>query len=296
MQTIWQSGLKIQSRKQGFTIIELLVVITIVALLITLLLPSLSKAREVATHVKCAAQLRQHGIAMTAYQSDNHGYYPSFGGPAVNDYSTWVRTQGSACGCFWIMNDNTGTESYFGDYLQGGNPGYRNLQSVDYCPAINWKTWGPYVFYLGYQFGSFQTALPEGWAGYNFYPGQKFYTGGNPFDFDTRPRREDPKEILATDLLFYWALPYYSSSYNGQVLTSSPAVPWFNPHNGNSNTTMRTGQFHQLEASGAVMQPNYSDTNLTACSDSLQTYLAAYAVLVTTNANSLENGYYYRGQ
>jgi prepilin-type processing-associated H-X9-DG protein len=56
--------------------VELLVVIGIIALLISILLPSLNKARETANRVKCANNLRQIGLSITLYAGDNKGNYP----------------------------------------------------------------------------------------------------------------------------------------------------------------------------------------------------------------------------
>jgi prepilin-type N-terminal cleavage/methylation domain-containing protein len=61
------------SRAAGFTLVELLVVIAIIAVLISLLLPAMNRARNSALSVQCASNLRQLGIAMLSYASENEG-------------------------------------------------------------------------------------------------------------------------------------------------------------------------------------------------------------------------------
>ena len=70
--------MKRQNRLQskGFTLVKLLVVIGIIALLISILLPSLSKAREAANKVKCGANLKQIGQGLLLYANENNGNYP----------------------------------------------------------------------------------------------------------------------------------------------------------------------------------------------------------------------------
>lgn len=58
-------------KQKGFTLIELLVVIAIIALLLSILLPSLRKAKSHAKRVLCGTNLRQSGLGLAAYAYDN---------------------------------------------------------------------------------------------------------------------------------------------------------------------------------------------------------------------------------
>ena len=66
-----------KSRRHGYTLVELLVVVGIMAVLISILLPALTKARESAVRVNCLSNLRQVGISIALYAQENKGFVPA---------------------------------------------------------------------------------------------------------------------------------------------------------------------------------------------------------------------------
>lgn len=108
--------------RQGFSLVELLVVIAIIALLISVLLPSLGKAREVALAAVCATNMRQIGAAGIGFATEHRGRSP---GRAHR-----IRPTGSSISWVNILND----EYFKAETIQrmGRQPADRQL----YCPVI----------------------------------------------------------------------------------------------------------------------------------------------------------------
>jgi prepilin-type N-terminal cleavage/methylation domain-containing protein len=102
----------------GFTLIELLVVIAVIALLLSILMPSLSKARSIAARLRCASNLRQIDVAVRLYLEGNNDTYPcAQRDPLPNGFWLWM-------GRGW----RSFVEPYLGGNIDANNP------SVLFCP------------------------------------------------------------------------------------------------------------------------------------------------------------------
>ena len=105
-----------------FTLIELLVVIGIIAVLASMLLPSLTRSRELAKKTYCSNNQKQLGIAMALYRGDFNGFFPPSGDSNATNNVTWDDLLGGYDGRKRLTI--TQMQSNFGDGGSGGNKVY----------------------------------------------------------------------------------------------------------------------------------------------------------------------------
>ncbi len=124
------------ARQRGFTLIELLVVIAIIALLVTILMPSLTSAKELARRSVCGSQLRNMGLMAAEHAADHNGWFP-----------TANRTHVNRMG--WIMvwdNDSDPDNDAWTDVMwwSGQQSHYEEYHSAWKVCGTPWETWVEY--------------------------------------------------------------------------------------------------------------------------------------------------------
>ena len=205
----------------GFTLVELLVVIGIIAVLIALLLPVLNVARESARSASCSSNLRQLHLASLLYAGDNRGYLP----PAHLDYVTKNLHR-------WHGTRATTDEPF--DFLGSALRRYLQTPQIKQCPSFDFTA------------GGFEESA--GGYGYNdHYLGSSIEDDGWTDDAVNRPAkaasvRKPSETIVFADAAMAWPnLVEYSFLEPPLVggFPSSPSVHF--RHRGRANVVWLDG-------------------------------------------------------
>lgn len=156
--------------RSGFTLVELLVVIGIIALLISILLPALSSARRQAAALKCAASLREIGNATQMYAIDNKGYIP----PCRLNVSTTAKYNVDG----WDYTQYLFWQSFLGKYVTKGKVGMAGQTALERDQGRKNILWGC-PQWDGYTTTAFTGGYYPYLSGYgwNPYPGYTPSTG-----------------------------------------------------------------------------------------------------------------------
>ena len=119
-------------KRQAFTLVELLVVITIIGILIALLLPAVQAAREAARRGQCTNNLKQLGLALQSF-NDSYGRFP----PGGARDTTPLGKSTSSWGSSWMVYIlNRVDQATIGDNWQySGNSGYSNTSNANLLVA-----------------------------------------------------------------------------------------------------------------------------------------------------------------
>jgi len=142
--------------RRAFTLVELLVVIGIIALLIAVLLPAMSKARQSAATTACLSNLRQLATAATLYAGDFHGSYP----PAQYTVVQLPWTYSYNWDYTVIRNTGSGEKTTWPGLLWTGRTNLR----VQQCPSYDGRSATAGDPFTGYNYNTSYIGRGEGEA------------------------------------------------------------------------------------------------------------------------------------
>lgn len=129
---------KLKTDFDGFTLVELLIVITIISILAAMLLPALYKAKASAQGTLCASNMKQIGTGLTMYANDNKDWLPTTGW-----HCDWTARVAQYVGVTYDINDSS-TYSSTGAVIFKERKGVLICPSADTSWSSNVRSKGPW--------------------------------------------------------------------------------------------------------------------------------------------------------
>ncbi|MHB1158651.1 MAG: prepilin-type N-terminal cleavage/methylation domain-containing protein [Phycisphaerales bacterium] len=214
----------------GFTLVELLVVISIIALLLAILLPSLNKAREIAKATQCLSRMHQQSITLTTYTSDYSGYYPACINPAQSGQNRFWQY------ALWNYLYAAGSFAYPENDLQGNAGADRNIFHCPVTKALKLATPVPPQVPVASN-GVFLNVLTS--YGMNATPSQIEYNDNSGMTKPCHPDRI--RYAAAAACLIESAFAWTDVNYYAGFRTDNDPPYGLIPHQGGSNVAYYDG-------------------------------------------------------
>ncbi len=261
----------INKNKNGFTLVELLVVISIIALLLSVLLPALSAARSHARAVVCKNNIRQLVLANTGYALENNNYYV----PAAQDIAD------SGGGLHRWHGLRTSVDSAF-DPLKGPLVKYLADGKVKQCPEKK-------VFY---QSDKWADSFEKGCGGYGYnmaYIGSKYGHAGVDWNVGYKLTAKTTDIVRTAETLMFADCAFLK---NNKLIEYSFAEAPYSLYNGKPMTySMMQPSIHfrhRGKANIAWVDCHISSQTMAKCEVN-NTYLARYTSLLLGWFGALDN-------
>jgi prepilin-type N-terminal cleavage/methylation domain-containing protein len=208
-----------RSGRAGFTLVELLVVIGIIAVLISVLLPALGKARQAANQVDCQARLKQMGAALQIYLVQTKGVLPYAYVPKTGTFTGETGTW-----WFFVLSEMMNKNTYSPDgFVRSLSPVFTDKDTVPEDGGYRWiihYTASPRIFY--------RSDIPD------YAPGF-FFAGADPLSAPNLSARKITTVKQSHSAFVIWDAPQTRDSANrwpaGQaypVAESLDAWGWYN--------------------------------------------------------------------